>query len=128
MKITSDRTREPLVREARRKIGAVTVDRNLREVFEVAVEGAATLNVIVDKLISEAVQDDSNHQRVALLLYHYLAAHCMAASENLFKSLTNKPATAPELHIAVCMHISHHSRRQESIEEMFTKLERHLYP
>ena len=116
------------MREARRKIGAVTVDRNLREAFGVAVEGAATLNIIVDKLISEAVHDDSNHQRVALLLYHYLAAHCMTASEKLFKSLTDKAATEPEPHNAVFMHISHHSRREESIEEMFTRLERHLFP
>ena len=117
-----------MVREARRKIGAVTVDRNLREAFGVAVEGAATLNIIVDKLISEAVHDDSNHQRVALLLYHYLAAHCMAASEKLFKSLTDKAATEPEPHTAACMHISHHGRREESIEEMFARLERHLNP
>lgn len=113
----------------RRKIGAVTVDRNLREAFEVAVEGAATLNIIVDKLISEAVQEDSkNHRRVALLLYHYLAAHCMAASERLFKSLTGKAATEPEPRSAVCMHISNDSRREESIEDIFAKLERKLYP
>jgi hypothetical protein len=113
--------------ETRRKIGSVTVDRNLREAFEVAVEAAATLNIIVDKLISEAVQEDSkSHRRVALLLYHYLAAHCMAASEKLFRSLTDKAATEPEPHTAVCMHISNHIGREESIEEIFAKLERKL--
>jgi hemerythrin superfamily protein len=93
--------------EAKARIGAVTVDPDLRRVFEVAVEGAASLNVMVDELISEGVQGDSkSDQRIAMLLYHYLAAHCKAESEKLFKRLRDKATTEERSRNRPCLDMS----------------------
>jgi hypothetical protein len=96
----------PMAPDTQRKIGAVTIDPDLRRVFEVAVEGAATLNVMVDELISEGVRGDSkSDQRIAMLLYHYLAAHCKAESEKLFKRLSDK-ATTEGARAQLCLDMS----------------------
>jgi hypothetical protein len=108
-----------LMSEERKRIGAVTVDPDLRRVFEAGIEGAARLNAIVDELISERVQGDSeNDQRVATLLYHYLAAHCRVESEKLFKRLSDKVTTEPGSRTELCSDMPSGSRGEESAAQL----------